>query len=389
VPADTAMPKQITVLNVIEALEDFGGTSRKLLYLAKNARQVGLRLAFLCFRDSSLQPQFAQYDVPVRNEDTLAPHRLIPAIVAHARRINAQVICTHFSRSLLTGHVASRLMRLPHVHYEHSSAYYRKGVARLFSKYCLSGSDLVVCNSQHTADSLARLYRLPLDKLSVIYNPVEQRQITTDRESVRRSLGLGANDPLLGHVGGMIRNRDQRTLVKAFKRLWAFHPSARLILIGDGPERPALESLARSLDLGNAVVFLGYTDRVGDYLSAMDLYVNPTLDEGFGIAVVEAMLARLPVVLADRGAHPELVVDGASGLLYRGGDEYALSATLLDLLGDPEKRRSLGEAAFLRASTYFAPDRFAIGFCQLMERVLVSERRPPASADLPHGSLSR
>jgi glycosyltransferase involved in cell wall biosynthesis len=382
------MPNQIKVLNVIEALEDFGGTSRKLLCLAKYSHHVGLELAFLCFRDSPLQSQFAQYEVSFRNEDTIAPHRLVPAIAAHARRIGAHVICTHFSRPLLTGHVAARLLRMPHVHYEHSSAYYRKGLARLFSRYCLSGSDLVICNSRHTADSVARIYRFPPDRLTVIYNPVEPRQVTTDRESVRRSLGLGSNDPLLGHVGGMIRKRDQKTLIRAFKSVLTLHPSARLILIGDGPERPRLESLAHSLDLGNAIVFLGYTDRVADYLSAMDLYVNPTIDEGFGIAVVEAMLAQLPVVLADRGAHPELVVDGASGVLYRGEDENALSAILLDLLGNPARRRSLGEAAFLRASACFAPDRFAIDFRQLMDRALLAGRRPPASADLPHGSLS-
>jgi glycosyltransferase involved in cell wall biosynthesis len=189
---------------------------------------------------------------------------------------------------------------------------------------------------------------------------------------MRRSLGLRSDEPLLGHVGGMIRQRDQRTLIKAFQKVLPFYPSARLILIGDGPERTNLESLAHSLGLDDSIMFLGYSDRVGDYLSAMDLYVNPTLDEGFGIAVVEAMLARVPVVLADRGAHPEIVVDGESGLLYQGEDDSSLSAALLDLLSSAEKRRSLGERAFLRASTYFAPDRFAMGFRQLMDRVLTS-----------------
>lgn len=64
---------------------------------------------------------------------------------------------------------------------------------------------------------------------------------------------------------------------------------------------------------------------MGDYLNAMDIYVNPTLDEGFGIAVVEAMLARIPVVLADAGAHPELIDDGHTGLLYPGGNSEALA----------------------------------------------------------------
>ena len=169
VPAHiAARQKQITVLNVIENLEDFGGAARYLMYLAKYAHQVGLQLAFLCFRDSPLQPYFAQYGVPIRNEDTIAPHRLVPAIAAHARRIRAEVICTHFSRPLLTGHVATRLLRLPHVHCEHNSAYYRKGIARLFSHYCLSKCELVICNSQHTADSVARDFRLPLDRLSVL-----------------------------------------------------------------------------------------------------------------------------------------------------------------------------------------------------------------------------
>jgi glycosyltransferase involved in cell wall biosynthesis len=118
------------------------------------------------------------------------------------------------------------------------------------------------------------------------------------------------------------------------------------------------------------VIFTGYTRAVGEYLSALDIYVNPTLDEGFGIAVVEAMLSKLPVILSDRGAHPELIVEGESGYLYRGGDAESLAARIKFLMEHPEKRIEIGTKACERAKDRFSPPSYVLNYLQMVEKIL-------------------
>jgi glycosyltransferase involved in cell wall biosynthesis len=167
--------------------------------------------------------------------------------------------------------------------------------------------------------------------------------------------------------------RDQTTLIKAFCRVHERFPDSHLLLIGDGPLRGNLEALTKELELSNCVTFTGYTNDIGDYLNVIDIYVNSTLDEGFGIAVVEAMLAGKPVVLANAGAHPELIVDGEHGQLYQGGDAKALESVLIMLIQNPELRQRIGAAARKMAHDRFAPDRYAIAYCDFIEKVIRSK----------------
>lgn len=360
----------ISVLHVIETLSDFGGTPRAMFYLATHGRRAGVESSFICFRASQLLDKFEHERISIHNAGTLSPWRLIGRIAAHAKRTRPDVICTHFSRGMICGYAVARLLGLPQIHYEHSSAHYRVGIGRLLVKTLLPGVTTLLCNSAHTANSIAATYAVDRERLHVLRNAVEARSINSERRTVREILGIDAGAMVIGHVGGMIPSRDQRTLISAFHQVHRLHPQARLVLIGDGPVRRSLEWFTAELGLGHAVSFVGYTDRIGDYLGAMDIYVNPTLDEGFGIAVVEAMLARLPVLLSDRGAHPELIAPGVSGLMYRGGDSAALAQALIALIADSDARRRLGDAAARDAAARFAPEAFAQGFRAVVEDTL-------------------
>jgi glycosyltransferase involved in cell wall biosynthesis len=187
--------------------------------------------------------------------------------------------------------------------------------------------------------------------------------------TVRDELGICENDIVIGHIGGLIPHRDQATLIRAIAIIRRSGPQVKLLLVGDGPERVRLESLARTLDLADNVLFAGYRD-AGDLLCAMDLYVNPCLDEGFGIAVIEAMLAGLPVVIARAGSHPELIVDGQSGFLYQAGDPDALAARLLQLIHDPDDARRMGAKARMHAEKHFTPGQFLSRYFAAMQPIL-------------------
>lgn len=374
-----------TVLHVIEQLADFGGTPRKLLYLAAHHDADVNRLIFSTYFPSFLKKDFEQHQVKIVNLDTLSVWKLAWRIAQMVRTDHADVICTHYTRPLIAGFLASRLTGVPFIHNEHSSAHYRKGIARRAAQFCMPFSRAVICNSKYTAATIVGDYKIDPSDVRVLYNPVELRPQKINRNKIRQEAGIMSDTLVIGHIGGMIATRDQSTLVKAFQRINGIYPNSRLWLVGDGPLRKTLEDLAGELCIASNVTFLGYTDRVGDYLQAMDIYVNPTVDEGFGIAVVEAMLAGLPVVLADAGAHPELINDGKQGVLYSPGVVDALVQALKHLIEQPQWRHFLAEAGREIARSRFAPSRYARGYEKIIEEVtqgrISRTDRAPSKAD--------
>jgi glycosyltransferase involved in cell wall biosynthesis len=352
----------LNLIHIIESLSDYGGTPRKLLYLCQHIEQRECRQVFFCYYPSDLRKEFERCGAIV---DVIAGSSLTNITrnaISLARRYGANVICSHFTRPLMAGYLAALATGLPIIHNEHSSAYYRRGVGRRIAKIILPRVQAITCNSHYTKSTILKEFSVPPEKLSVFYDPVVERKSSLSRQELRREFGITDDDLVIGHVGGMIPQRDQNTLIQAIASVRRRYDKTRLLLIGDGPKRAELESLVSALGIEGVVAFVGYTDRIGDYLKVMDIYVNPTLDEGFGIAVVEAMLAGLPVVLANAGAHPELVHDGTSGFLYQGGDAEALASIIERLTASLELREIIGTAAQARAMTNFSPERYSKAF---------------------------
>jgi glycosyltransferase involved in cell wall biosynthesis len=122
-------------------------------------------------------------------------------------------------------------------------------------------------------------------------------------------------------------------------------PTARLLLAGDGPERPALEGTVRTLRLGPFVRFLGTLDDPWPLLAAADIFALPSLWEGMPNALLEAMAAGLPAVATAVGAVPEMVDDGREALVVPPGDAGALARALAELAAGPARRRAMGALA--------------------------------------------
>ena len=368
----------LTLLHIIESLADFGGTPRKLLYLSRHLDAAQCRQIFLCYLPSPLKAEFERYGAVVECLDSASPVAIIRGAIRLAHAYEADAICTHFTRPLVTGYVAAKAAGLPVIHNEHCSANYQRGLGRIISKLMLPRVQSITCNSNYTLNSVRQAYALPSERLVTIHNPVEKRECATTHHDIRKALGFSVDELVIGHVGGMIPQRDQATLIRAFARVRLDHPDSRLVLIGDGRIRADLESLAARHQLTSSVVFTGYTDKIGAYLDAIDVYVNPTLDEGFGIAVVEAMLSGIPVVLSDKGAHPELIEDGVSGMLYRGGDSNSLAEVLCLLAKNSTLKGRMGEAARLRA-VKFHPKRYAEAYFRNAQKIAASYKMSQAS----------
>jgi glycosyltransferase involved in cell wall biosynthesis len=193
--------------------------------------------------------------------------------------------------------------------------------------------------------------------IRVVYNGVPNDAVHLDEEqkrSIRLELGLPVNAFIVGHVGGCIELRDQAAIIRAMVKCIERGVDAYLVMVGDGPLRNRLGSTCERLGIGDRTKWLGYRGDVRRLLPVFDVYVNMAREEGFGIAVVEAMQASVPVVLANAGALPELIENAVSGIVVRAGDEDQLAEALQTLHKNREMATRLGSAGRHRALKIFA-----------------------------------
>lgn len=206
----------------------------------------------------------------------------------------------------------------------------------------------------------------PRGRIEVLPNGIDllAPPAPADRTRARRTLALGEADLVLGTAARLDPVKDLRTLVAALDRVRSAHPSARLVILGEGPERGAIESEIRARELGGAVVLAGHRSDVRDLLGGFDLYVNCSTYEGVSVTILEAMAAALPVVATAVGGNGEVVDDGRTGVLVPARDPERLAETLSALLADGPRRRALGAAGRERAEERFAFERMLSMYLQ-------------------------
>lgn len=223
-----------------------------------------------------------------------------------------------------------------------------EGNAVLMAGYRLTNGlvDRMTIISQAAAERFIGERIIPADLLRVVPNGIDPdlyRQPAEVRNGLRRALGLGGEFAWLA-VGRFETAKDYPNMLRAFASVHERHPEAVLLLAGRGALQDETESLARELELGPAVRFLGVREDVAALISAADGYVMSSAWEGMPMVLLEAAAGGLPIVTTRAGGTAEVVLDGESGYLTPPGDSPALASAMLRLmsLGQAE-RRALGE----------------------------------------------
>jgi len=165
--------------------------------------------------------------------------------------------------------------------------------------------------------------------------------------------------PTLLAVGRLEPQKGLDVAIEAVALLRGEHPDVTLTIAGDGRERTRLGELIRRLGVEGCVTLLGERTDVRELMRTANVLVHPARWEGFGLVLLEAMCAKLPIVATHVGAIPEVVVDTVTGLLVRPDDPEQLAAALDDLIRDPERRRALGAAGHARLREHFSPEEMA------------------------------
>jgi glycosyltransferase involved in cell wall biosynthesis len=174
----------------------------------------------------------------------------------------------------------------------------------------------------------------------------------------------------VGTAGRLIALKGLEYLLRAAAALQPEFPGLRVEIAGAGPHGQKLEETAAQLGLAGRVEFLGWVDDIHSVLPRWDVFVVPSLEEGFSIAALDAMAVGLPVIASSVGGIPELVVDGETGWLVPPADVETLVSRLRSLLLNPEQRLSMGAAAQARVRNHFNLATMTENFSRLYDELL-------------------
>jgi glycosyltransferase involved in cell wall biosynthesis len=178
----------------------------------------------------------------------------------------------------------------------------------------------------------------------------------------------------IGIVARLDLQKGFEYLLEAFAGITNSHPDARLVIVGEGPDEPAIASIVDRLNLRSKIVFAGQRGDMANVYAACDIFVLPSLNEGLPMTVLEAMAAARPVIASNVGAIPTVVRNGETGLLVEPRDVAGLKAALDLLLGDPALSSRLASNGHDWVRRNFTSDGMAANYQRMYETVLAGTR---------------
>ena len=227
------------------------------------------------------------------------------------------------------------------------------------------GADVVIATSHAVADCCIGV------RPRVVYAGVE----SSDDQGRGTTVPRPERPKIIGTAGRLVPIKGIAYLIRAFASLRSEVPDLRLEIAGSGPERDDIEHEICSHDLSDCITLLDWQTDLSSLFARWDIFVQPSLEESFGIAALEAMAAGLPVVATAVGGVPELVQDGRTGWLVPPADPGALATRLSELLLDPERMRAMGAAGRIRARETFSAERMVNSISEIYDQLVRPSRR--------------
>jgi len=327
------------------------GAENHLLQLLPGLRQRGYDVTFLALTKPQEAPSpFTQAlhsrGVPVIDQRVASEWQpeILPQLVHILRQGNYDIVHTHLLYADLYGGLAARC--LPGVKVlctrHNDNRYRQRWPMRPLITWNTRWFHHVIAISEHIKRFNQYYQRVPEDKITVIpygYDPPVREAPIPPKPPGPLTLGM---------VGRLVPQKSHATAIQALPLILKRVPQARLVILGDGPLRQELTTLANQLHLTSHVEFLGYQSQAGEWMHQFDLLVHPSQHEGFGLVLLEAMAARLPIVATRVSAIPEIVLDGQTGLLIPPEQPELLAQAVIQLLTNPEQRARMGVAGYAR-----------------------------------------
>ncbi len=345
----------------------FGGSGVLATELGRGLAAKGHQIHFITYRQPARLINFAEnvyyHEVPTSDYPLFeyAPYdtAMASTLVDVATSAKLDLLHVHYAiPHAAIAYMAREILRsqgiyIPVVTTLHGTDITLVGKNRSFApvvEFSINQSDGVTAVSESLRQETLSTFHINKE-IKVIYNFVDFSRFTkTDKDHFRRAIAPDG-EKILVHTSNFRPVKNVDDVIRIFQIINE-HTPAKLLLIGDGPERQNMEILCRDLGLCDDIRFLGKLEAVEEVLAIADLFILPSGHESFGLAALEAMACEVPVISSNAGGLPEVNIHGVTGYLEKPGDVKAMAADALSILMDPEKQKAFRKQAFEQAMRF-------------------------------------
>jgi L-malate glycosyltransferase len=345
----------------------FGGSGVLATELGLGLARAGHQIHFITYRQPARLLTFAEnvyyHEVPLADyplfeyppyDSAMASTLVDVALSAGLDLMHVHYAIPHAAIAFMAREILkTHGRRVPVITTLHGTDITLVGKNRAFAPvvaFSINQSDGVTAVSQSLRDETLAAFSIQVP-IEVIYNFVDLTRFSkTNKEHFRRAIAPD-NEKILVHTSNFRPVKRVGDVIHIFQAILKEIP-AKLLLIGDGPERQNMEMLCRDLGLCEDIRFLGKLEAVEEVLAIADIFLLPSGHESFGLSALEAMACEVPVISSNAGGLPEINIHGETGFTAAPGDIETMAGYALQLLGDPQLHARFRKQAFARAQEF-------------------------------------
>lgn len=299
----------------------------------------------------------------VRDIHPLKDIKTLIKLAIFLKKENFDIVHCHTSKGGFIGRLAAKLAGAKIIIYSPHGDIFE-------GYFCKLATDFFILLEKFAArytDKIINLTKIEIERflehgigtrhqLKQIYNGINikyyERAITSNLKK-RDEFGLGKDDFVCATVGRFVPVKGHTYLIKAIQKVVKVIPEAKFLFVGDGELKSKLSEEIKSYDLQRNIFLLGARSDIATILSCINVFLLPSLNEGFGMVLIEAMAARKPVIATNVGGVPEVIINGTTGILVPPEDPEAFSSAIIKLYNNPEMSLEMGSAGYSRARNLF------------------------------------
>jgi glycosyltransferase involved in cell wall biosynthesis len=370
----------LSVMQVVGNSE-IGGTANHVLDLVQGLGKLGVHVEVICPHPGPLTEKLAGLDVQVHciemihpwpNDEYLLDQNALQSLGALIKKKRPDIVHSHLYPAYLHASLAARETSVRAIVHTAHDATIRPRDALL--SHLTSARTIAI--SQTIAHLLKRV-GVPMANIEVIYKgigPEHFEENVEDQKILSTELDLKGG-PIIGTASRLSSEKGIDTFLYAMRQVAETYPEIRGLVIGDGPQAAELKHLMHQLGLEDSIVFTGNFKDIHVLNRLLDIFVLPSREETFSMALLEAMAASRTVIATQVGGTPEVVTHAVNGWLIPPDDPWSLSKAILMLLKHPARRSAMGAIAQKRVATQFTRDRMVHQTLTFYERLLVESSR--------------
>ena len=228
--------------------------------------------------------------------------------------------------------------------------------------------DKFIAVSRSVAEVLIE-YGVDESKIEVVHSSIDPARLDVE-PATRAELGVPDRVPLIGNVGALVGHKDHATLIAAMAHVLKQLPDLHVVIVGEGPLRPAIERQIADLGLANRVRLLGHRGDAPRVLRALDAYVSSSWSEGLGTSVLEALTCEVPVVATVAGGVPEMILHEKTGLLVPARDPHALANAIVRIFQEKQLAQEMVRNGKAHVLEHFTVEQMVEGNLRVYESIL-------------------